>query len=85
VATGIEEMVKVAVLALAATVTLAGTVAADVSLLLRVTSAPPTGAGPLSVTVPVEDTPPTTDVGVAVILVKVAALIVNPAVCVVPL
>src|SRR5256885_10441473 len=58
VVTALVVTVNVALLAPAATVTLAGTVAVDV-LLLRVTAAPPVGAGPLSVTVPVEDcTPP---------------------------
>jgi len=54
--------VKVSLVAPAATVTLAGTF---VTLLLsdRVTTAPPTGAGPLSVTVPVEELPPVTVVG----------------------
>jgi len=55
--------VNVALLAPAATVTLAGTVAVDVLLLVRVTAAPPAGAGPLSVTVPVEESPPVTVVG----------------------
>ena len=50
--------VNVALLAPAATVTLAGTVAVDVPLLDRETAAPPPGAGPLSVTVPVEVCPP---------------------------
>ena len=49
--------VNVALLAPAATVTLAGTVAVDV-LLERATAAPPVRAGPLSVTVPVEDCAP---------------------------
>lgn len=57
---------KVALLLPAGTVTLAGTLA-DPLLLERVTCAPPAGAGPLSVTVPVEDcTPPTTLVGFSV-------------------
>ena len=51
---------KVAVVAPASTVTLTGTVAAEVLLLVRVTTAPPLGAAPLSVTVPVELVPPTT-------------------------
>jgi hypothetical protein len=41
----------------APTVTLAGTTAAA-SLLYRVTTAPPAGAGPVSVTVPVAEAPP---------------------------
>ena len=66
VVTALVLTVNVALLAPAATVTLAGTVAVDV-LLLRVTAAPPVGAGPLSVTVPVEDcTPPVTVVGFSV-------------------
>ena len=58
--TGFVVIVNVALLAPAATVTLDGTVAANVLSLLSDTSAPPTGAGPLSVTVPVEGLPPTT-------------------------
>src|SRR5207302_6483316 len=58
--------VKVALLLPAGTVTMAGTLAAPLPL-ERVTCAPPAGAGPLSVTVPVEDcTPPTTLVGFSV-------------------
>jgi hypothetical protein len=55
--------VKVAVVWVAATVTLAGTVAAAGVLLLSVTTAPPVGAGAPSVTVPCELIPPTTLVG----------------------
>ena len=51
--------VNVALVAPAATVTLDGTVATDVSLLESATCAPPDGAGPLSATVPVEDLPMT--------------------------
>src|SRR5436190_741707 len=62
VVTALVLTVNVALLAPAATVTLAGTVAVDVPLLDRETAAPPVSAGPLSVTVPVEDcTPPVTD------------------------
>jgi hypothetical protein len=56
--------VKVAVVPPAATVIQAGTVAAEVLLLARVTTAPPLGAAPLSVTVPVEEVPPITEVGI---------------------
>src|SRR2546425_12178889 len=53
---------KVALVAPSGTVTLAGTVAAA-SLLARETTAPSRGAGALSVTVPVEERPPVTLVG----------------------
>src|SRR2546425_12450394 len=57
---------KVALVAPSGTVTLAGTVAAAL-LLERETRAPPLGAGPFSVTVPVEDPsgPPRTLAGVS--------------------
>ena len=56
--------VKVVLLAPAGTVTLEATPAAAVLLLESATCAPPAGAGPLSVTVPVEDcAPPMTLVG----------------------
>ena len=58
--------VKLALVAPAATVTLEATVATEVLPLLRVTTAPPLGAGPLRVTVPVELFPPLTDVGLSV-------------------
>lgn len=58
--------VKLVLLLPAGTVTLEGTLA-DPALLERLTTAPPAGAGPLSVTVPVEDCrPPTTLVGLRV-------------------
>src|SRR5438552_15313475 len=88
VVTALVLTVNVALLAPAATVTLAGTVAVDVLLLVRVTAAPPAGAGPLSVTVPVEDCPPlgagvrsSLDEGVAgagVGATAMAALVVAP-------
>src|SRR5260370_602297 len=59
-ATALVLTVNVALLAPAGTVTLAGTVAAAVLLLVRLTTAPPLGAGPLSVTVPVAGFPPVT-------------------------
>jgi hypothetical protein len=70
--TGVETVtalvltVNVALLAPAATVKLAGTLAAPL-LLVSSTCAPPVRAGPLSVTVPVEDcAPPVTVVGFSV-------------------
>jgi hypothetical protein len=61
VVTALVFTVKVALLAPAATVTLAGTVAED-ALLERYTVAP-LAAGPLRVTVPVDEDPPVTLVG----------------------
>ena len=58
--------VNVALAAPAATVTLEGTLAAVVLLLESVTIAPPDGAAPLSVTVPVEEFPPVTLEGFSV-------------------
>jgi hypothetical protein len=57
---------NVAVVAPCATVTLAGTVAAPL-LLDSDTVAPPAGAALVSVTVPVDDAPPVTLVGLSVI------------------
>ena len=62
VETGTVVTVNVAVVAPATTVTDAGTVALAL-LLERVTLRPPVGAAPLMVTVPVEELPPTTEVG----------------------
>jgi hypothetical protein len=70
-ATALVVTVKVALLAPAATVTLEGTLAAVVLPLESVTCAPPGGAGPLSVTVPVEEFPPITLVGFSVSDVRV--------------
>jgi len=66
-ATALVLTVKVALVAPAETVTPVGTLAAAVLLLERVTCAPPAGAGPLSVTVPVEKFPPVTLVGFNVV------------------
>jgi len=64
--TGLVFAVNVALVAPAGTVTLEGTLAVPL-LLESATCAPPAGAGPLSVTVPVEDcTPPITLVGFSV-------------------
>ena len=63
--------VNVRLVAPAGMVTLAGTVAAVVSLLERETMAPAVGAGPLSVTLPMEGDPPLTLVGFSVSEVRV--------------
>jgi hypothetical protein len=62
--TALVVTVNVALVAPAPTVTLAGTVAAD-PVLERATTAPPLGAAPLSVTVPVDGDPPLTLVGLS--------------------
>ena len=62
VLTPIVVTVNVALVAPAATVTLAGVAAAPL-LSESVTTAPPDGAAPVSVTVPCEELPPTTLVG----------------------
>ena len=62
VATGLVLRLKLAPVPPGGTVTPAGTVAAG-SLLESVTCAPPAGAGPFSVTVPVEGLAPVTLVG----------------------
>ena len=70
--TGVEAVTElvftenVALVAPAATVTLDGTVA-ELLLLERFTVAPPLGAAPLRVTVPVEGDPPVTLLGLSVI------------------
>ena len=76
---------KVALVAPAATVTLAGTVATEVRLLASVTTAPPAGAGPLMVTVPVDGLPPLTLVGLSVRVEMSGVLTVNVACRVTPL
>jgi hypothetical protein len=55
------EIVKFASVAPAGTVTVAGTVAAYVTLLCRFTTVPPAGAGAGRCTVPVEGAGPTTN------------------------
>ena len=63
---------KVALVAPAAMVTLAGTVATAVFALLRPTTAPPAGAPAVNVTVPCDELPPTTEVGVTLTEDKLA-------------
>ena len=84
-ATGVVATLNVAVVVLGATVTLVGTTATAVLVLPSVTSAPLAGAGPLNVTVPVDELPPRTDVGLnvrelraAAVTVKVAAFVLVP-------
>ena len=72
--TGVVVTVNVALVAPAATVTFAGTVAAAVLLLVSVTTAPPAGAALFNVTVPVEEVPPVTLVGLRETLEEIAAV-----------
>lgn len=71
--TGAVATENVAAVAPESTVTLTGTVASEVLLLLIVTTAPFAGAGPFSVTVPVDEFPPASDVGLKAIELSVAA------------
>ncbi len=61
--TALVVTVKVALVAPAGTITLEGTCAAPVLLLESATCAPPEGAAPLKLTVPVEDCEPPTTLG----------------------
>ena len=84
-ATGMLVTVNVAVFALAATVTLAGTVATAVLLLVSATTRPPDGAEAFSVTVPVDEVPPVTVLGLKLTELGTGASTVNVALFVVPL
>lgn len=81
--TAVVVIVNVPVVAPAATVAVAGTVA-FVLFELRPTDAPPGPAGPVRVIVPVVEVPPTTAVGLIVMVEMPAALIVRVAVWLVP-
>jgi hypothetical protein len=83
-ATGLVVTVKVADVRPAATVTLAGTSAADWLLLASGTIAPPDGAGPVRFTVPVDELPPTTVEGLSVTEESTGGFTVSPAERVVP-
>lgn len=82
--TAVVVIVNRALVEPAATVTLVG-VCATALLSETVTTAPPAGAGPLKVTVPVEDLPPTTAVGLKVKELSTGGFTVSVAVCVTPL
>lgn len=77
--TVVVEIVKVALVAPAGTVTEAGTVALEL-LEERFTATPPVGAAPVRVTVPTEEAPPATVFGETVRLLSPTGLIVNVAV-----
>ena len=85
VVTEVVVTAKVALVAPADTVTLVGTVVA-VELSASVTTAPPVGAADVNVTVPVEDVPPATLVGLTDTAERVGpaapGVTVNTAVCV---
>jgi hypothetical protein len=72
--------VKVALVNPAATVTVGGTCTA-VLLLDRLTTAPPLGATPLKNTLPVEEYPPVTVVGLKLNPLTVGGFTVRVAVC----
>lgn len=70
--------------AAAGTVTLAGTAATAVLSLARGTGSPPAGAAPVSVTVPLADTPPMTLAGLIATAVTAAGSTVSVDDCVAP-
>ena len=76
--------VNVAVVLPAGTVTLEGSCAAEL-LSESDTTIPPEGAGPVRVTVPIDELPPVTDVGLTVTALSAAGLIVKVACTVFPL
>ena len=80
--TVVDVTVKVTLVAPAGTVTVTGT-PATVELALRLTTSPPAGAGPLSVTVPVEVVPPTNVLGDTLIDDSLVAAMIRVLDCVV--
>ncbi|MCK7490004.1 MAG: hypothetical protein MZU79_07120 [Anaerotruncus sp.] len=82
--TAVVVIVNIAVVWPGATVTEAGTCAVAVRLLLRVTTVPPAGAGPVNVTVPVDGFPPRTLLGLRIRDEATGAVTVKVAVRVVP-
>ncbi len=84
VPTALVVTVNVALVLPADTVTLAGTVTAEVLLLDRDTATPPAGAALLSVTVPWEVLPPTTLVGLSATEFNAGGVTVSDALWVTP-
>jgi len=85
-ATAYVVILKVALLLPAATLTVSGTVAAEVLLLVSPTAIPPAGAVAVNVTVPVELVPYITVAGLTLTELSAAGagVTVSPAVCVDP-
>ncbi len=81
--TAVVDIVNVALVLPAGIVTLTGTLAAF-ELLLNDTTAPPLGAAPVNVTVPWEEDPPTTLVGLKVSVLNAGGFTVSDAVFVTP-
>lgn len=77
VATALVVTVNVVVVLPAGTITEDCTCAAVLLLLERLTAAPPAGATPFSVTVPVELLPPVTNVGLSVTLDSIGGFTVR--------
>jgi hypothetical protein len=74
--TAVVVTVNVADVEPAITVTEAGTVAL-LMLEASATAAPPVGAGPLKVTVPVDELPPITDVGLSLTPIRPAGVMLS--------